>query len=86
MVGENDIALGVHDADMAAGGDLVGVLVIVHPVGNKSAVLVGDLHMSHRRDQVIFAIINNLVGLKQNGLILGRRFDGGDPVLRRKCR
>src|SRR3569623_737682 len=46
MIGEGDIAAGIGDGDMAVGRDLVGALVVIHPVGQHGMLLVRNLDMA----------------------------------------
>ncbi len=75
MVGEGDIAALVRDADMAIGGDLVGLLVIDDIVGDQNAALIGDFDMTDRLYGLIVAVIDDLIGLQQNLTV--RRGRGG---------
>ena len=75
MIGEGDIALVVGDADMTVCGHLVGLLVVGDRVGEQDASATVDLDMAVRGDDLVVAVIIDLVGLQQ-ALALDRRLAG----------
>ncbi len=83
MIGEGDITLGIGDADMAARRHGVAGLVIVHPLGQQRAPVIGNFDMADRRDGLGLAVIDDLVRLKQHGRVFAGRLGCGDAQLGR---
>lgn len=95
VVGEQHLAGGLQQADVARRGHDVEAEIVVHRVGLQDAAFLADLHMAARGDEVEFAVVDHLVGEQQHRLVrrhlLGRRAcrhqddqgqDGGDPANR----
>src|SRR5579863_6694732 len=87
LIGKGDISVLVLKADVTGSGDLVGTFVIGDLIGDQGSVVARNLDMTLRRDQGIFGIVSDLIGLQEKlfgGCNLGS-CSSGDDGKSRQC-
>ena len=67
-IGEHDIAGGLHQADMARGGDRVGALVISDRVGKQDLVALADLDIALGDGHAQILVVLHFVGGEEQRL------------------
>ena len=72
VVGEDDLAGRLQQADVAVGRHRIGPLVVGHGVGEQGSRSLGELDVAGGDDEPQLLLVAHLVGLEQNGFLAGR--------------
>ena len=72
LIGGDDRAVGVLDADIALGRERVRAAIVDHLIGQQRVVAVVELDVALGGDLGVVVVVDHLVGLQQHGL---RRVD-----------
>ena len=70
LIGGDDRAVGVLDADIALGGERVRAAIVDHLIGEQRVVAVVELDIALGGDLGVIVVVDHLVGLQQHGLRL----------------